>query len=173
MKLLAVLVYLLVSSLPMLARSSAVHTTGSNIRALDGALTAFNLAVGRYPTQSEGLAALMNPPPGVSTNKWTGSYFHELPKDVWGRDYIYVIPGVHNIGKFDIYSLGEDGISKSGGNDSDDINNWDLERAVSHYKQAAYMERIQPLVYAGAAAFCLLTLVMWKKHLFKGRLRYH
>jgi hypothetical protein len=29
---------------------------------------------------------------------------------------------------FDLYSLGNDGISETGGNDKDDINNWDPEK---------------------------------------------
>ena len=47
--------------------------------------------------------------------------------DPWGNRYIYNFPGIHNKESFDIYSLGKDGSSQTGGNDKDDINNWDSE----------------------------------------------
>ena len=47
--------------------------------------------------------------------------------DPWGNQYIYLYPGTHNRESFDIYSFGKDGFSETGGNDKDDINNWDAE----------------------------------------------
>jgi hypothetical protein len=83
---------------------------------------------GAYPTQSQGLAALLvTKPEGVDSSVWGGTYLQKgIPKDPWGNDYVYVIPG-ENDDKldFDLYSLGEDRQSATGGNDPDDINNWD------------------------------------------------
>jgi len=47
--------------------------------------------------------------------------------DPWGRSFVYKNPGVHNVGSYDLYSLGKDGRTASGGADADDINNWDKE----------------------------------------------
>ena len=66
---------------------------------------------GRYPTTSEGLAALMP------------HYIDTLSKDPWQHDYQYEYPG--RSGPFDIISFGADG--REGGEESDaDITNWDL-----------------------------------------------
>ena len=47
-------------------------------------LDLFKLEVGRYPTQQEGLQALVAPPAGV--NNWNGPYWKKatVPKDPWG-----------------------------------------------------------------------------------------
>ncbi len=44
--------------------------------------------------------------------------------DSWNNAFVYQCPGAHNTNAFDIYSLGPDGVSKTGGGDPDDINNW-------------------------------------------------
>ncbi len=71
------------------------HVERSKEVAAKTQLNAFNLAiaayyadVARYPTADEGLAALRQ-----STSKtWRGPYLiDELPKDPWGRPYIYEI----------------------------------------------------------------------------------
>ena len=85
-------------------------------------LDLFKLEVGRYPTGQEGLQALVTAPPGVSN--WNGPYWKDgsVPKDPWGNEYKYAIPGQH--GAYDIISYGADG--KEGGEGADkDITSWD------------------------------------------------
>jgi len=85
-------------------------------------LDLFKLEVGRYPTSQEGLQALIAQPSGV--NNWNGPYWKKstVPKDPWGNDYVYVLPGQH--GAYDIISYGADG--KEGGDGADkDITSWD------------------------------------------------
>jgi hypothetical protein len=53
----------------------------------------------------------------------------KIPEDVWGHEYVYHFPGKHHTNGYDIYSLGPDGVSKSGGEDPDDIANWQSRRA--------------------------------------------
>ena len=89
------------------------------------AFDAFAADCGRYPTTSEGFAALLNCPTNISPSRWRGPYLDRKPIDPWGDDYVYRYPGIHNTNSFDLYSCGVDGISKSEGNDLDDINNWD------------------------------------------------
>jgi general secretion pathway protein G len=75
------------------------------------ALDLFKLEVGRYPTQQEGLQALVSAPAGV--NNWNGPYWKRgtVPKDPWGNEYRYASPGAS--APYDITSLGADG--KEGG----------------------------------------------------------
>jgi general secretion pathway protein G len=89
------------------------------------AFDAFAIDCRCYPTTSEGFAALLGCPTNISSSRWRGPYLDRKPIDPWGDDYVYRYPGIHNTNSFDLYSCGADGISKSGGNDLDDINNWD------------------------------------------------
>lgn len=90
-------------------------------------LDMFSNDCGRYPTTAEGFQVLITRPTNNSVRGWQGPYIDPLkvPQDPWGNDYVYRYPGVHNTNSYDLYSTGPDGISKSGGNDPDDINNWD------------------------------------------------
>ena len=91
------------------------------------ALNYFSNDCGRYPTTAEGFTALINCPTNILSGRWHGPYIDppKIPQDVWHHDYVYRCPGIHNTNGYDLYSCGYDGISKSGGDDLDDINNWD------------------------------------------------
>lgn len=104
----------------------AVATRADLFGGLKTALDMFSNDCGRYPTTAEGFQVLMARPTNNTPQGWRGPYFDPLPKDPWGHDYIYRYPGIHNTNGFDLYSTGPDGISKSGGSDPDDINNWDI-----------------------------------------------
>ncbi len=87
------------------------------IAEFEGALQMYSFDVGRFPDSSEGLEALVRNPGNFDA--WNGPYLaKELPKDPWGRPYVYRHPGMH--GEFDIFSYGADGIE--GG--EDDICSW-------------------------------------------------
>jgi general secretion pathway protein G len=84
------------------------------------ALELFRLDMGRYPTSSEGLAALRENPGGLEN--WDGPYLaKEIPRDPWGHDYVYVSPGNH--GDYDIMSYGLDGV-EGGEKENQDIVSW-------------------------------------------------
>jgi general secretion pathway protein G len=87
----------------------------------------FKADCGRYPTTEEGWKVLINAPTDGSLKGWRGPYFDppEIPKDFWGREYVYRFPGIYNTNGYDLYSRGPDGVSQTSGNDLDDINNWD------------------------------------------------
>jgi general secretion pathway protein G len=87
------------------------------ISQLEGALQYYSFEIGHYPTTSEGLEALMRNP-GTS-DAWKGPYLEkELPKDPWGKPYVYRSPGMH--GEFDLFSVGADGAEGT----DDDICSW-------------------------------------------------
>lgn len=87
----------------------------------EAALDTFYLDNGRYPTTSEGLEALVQAPAGMK--KWNGPYLKKgvVPKDPWGRDYIYKSPGEH--GQYDLYTYGADG-APGGTKEDADIVSW-------------------------------------------------
>jgi general secretion pathway protein G len=103
--------------------SSKEKTTLVQIEQLSAALESFKLEVGRYPTQQEGLKALVENP-GKAPN-WKGPYLRkkELPQDAWGFPFYYELPAKRGGIDYDLYSLGADG--KPGGEGEDaDIGNW-------------------------------------------------
>ena len=100
---------------------SQVKVARAQIDAFDKALDQFRIDVGHYPTNEEGLQALVVPPSGEPN--WAGPYLKkEVPKDPWGRPYVYQQPGTHG-GDFDLLSYGKDGRQGGTGEDAD-ITNW-------------------------------------------------
>jgi len=98
------------------ARITAARTDIANIEVT---LDAFEVDTGRYPTTSEGLAALIENP--ADLKGWSGPYIKRgVPKDPWGNTYVYTCPGEHNTSGYDLYCHGPDG---QDGTD-DDIDNW-------------------------------------------------
>jgi len=96
-----------------------VTTTKANLRLLHGAVNQFKMDTGRFPTEEEGLMALIEQPTNVE-NWPAGGYLEttEIPKDGWGNDFIYVL--YPESGKpFAIKSLGADGEESGEGNDAD------------------------------------------------------
>ena len=96
-------------------------TAQLQISELGSGLDLFHLEVGRYPSGSEGLEALVENPPSVEN--WHGPYLkkRKVPKDPWGNDYHYVFPGEH--GPYDLYSYGADN-TEGGDGDNKDIVSW-------------------------------------------------
>ena len=93
------------------------QTAEAQVKTLQGALDLFLMDMGRYPTDEEGLAALIVAPAGAAG--WSGPYLNEdvLPADPWGRDYLY---RAHPDGlRVSVISLGRDGAEGGTGEDSD------------------------------------------------------
>jgi len=96
---------------------SKVKTARIQLQSFSGALDLFYLDVGRYPSTSEGLAALARRPPGVAS--WNGPYLKggTVPADPWNGPYAYRAPGEH--GAYDIVSFGSDGQEGGSGTAAD------------------------------------------------------
>ena len=94
------------------ARKSLAKTQIHNIA---DALDLYKLSMRNYPSTAEGLQALVAPKNNEKP------FLDKVPKDPWGNDYVYIFPGQHNPGGFDIMSYGQDSVPGGG----DDIGNWD------------------------------------------------
>ena len=100
--------------------SSRAKTAHIQIESLVTAMELFHIDVGRYPTSTEGLAALVKSPGNIPG--WNGPYLSkgDVPQDPWGRPYVY--QAGQNGGSFQIKTLGADG--KEGGADENaDVTN--------------------------------------------------
>ena len=89
------------------------------IEALSTGIDLYRLEVGKLP---DSLDALVAKPSGA--DRWNGPYLRKsvVPKDPWGKEFIYKAPGEH--GDFDLYSLGADG-SDGGDGEDRDLNSWE------------------------------------------------
>lgn len=95
-----------------------VRATQVQIEMLAGAIERFNLDVGRYPTQAEGFESLITRPQDVAPEVWDGPYTEKnyIPKDGWGRDFVYVFD---ESGRFIVRSWGADGVQGGEGENAD------------------------------------------------------
>lgn len=97
-----------------------------DIRAIEAALGLYRLDNFRYPSTEQGLAALVEKPTlePVPHNWHHGGYLKTVPKDPWGREYLYRNP--EDTLEIELISYGADG--KPGGEgEQADIVNLELE----------------------------------------------
>jgi general secretion pathway protein G len=101
--------------------SSRSKAAKVQVQSLSTALELYKVDIGRYPSSSEGLKALVEAPPGAAS--WNGPYLtkKDVPNDPWGKPYSYRSPGQH--GAFDISSLGADN-QPGGTGENEDITSW-------------------------------------------------
>lgn len=93
---------------------------GLQVETLTTALNYYQLDVGAYPTQEQGLEALWKRP--NDAKNWRGPYIRQEKhlRDPWGHNFLYRTPG--RSGPFDVYSLGADG-REGGEGDAADVAN--------------------------------------------------
>lgn len=88
-----------------------VDTARIQMADIGKALDLFKVKFNKYP---QSLSELVTPPEGKKP------LMERIPKDPWDNDYIYIFPGQHNPGKFDLQSKGPDEQTDS----EDDVTNW-------------------------------------------------
>lgn len=100
--------------------SAKQKTAKTQISMLMAALDSYRLDIGHYPSQQEGIEALVVNP---GEDKWDGPYLQKgVPNDPWDNPYHYMNPGEH--GEVDLYSLGAD--NREGGEKEDaDVGSWE------------------------------------------------
>ena len=99
------------------AQISATEATMTNVMT---ALRMYEMDNGRYPTQEQGILALIEKPTSApEPKKWRKCLETSvLPKDAWGTEFDYKYPGVKNTDGYDLVSGGPD---RQLGNDDDII----------------------------------------------------
>lgn len=122
-------ILVVVTILALLASVLAVNYTGilggakhkiavQEVSKLRELIEQYKLITGNYPSADEGLTALTKSLPGQNEPLVTSTKI----LDPWGHAYVYVYPGQH--GKFDLASLGADGV-EGGDGENADITSWD------------------------------------------------
>ena len=92
------------------------------IEGFSSALEMYKLDTTKYPTQEQGLEALVTQPQGIVN--WKGPYLKKkfIPKDPWGNNYVYIFPGANS--DYDIISYGADG-NQGGDGENKDVLSWE------------------------------------------------
>ncbi|MDY0743349.1 type II secretion system major pseudopilin GspG [Paucibacter sp. R3-3] len=100
---------------------SEVTTAKAQLDALDKALQAYRIDMGRFPSTSEGLGALAQAPAaGAQDSRWHGPYLKgSLPADPWGMSYQYRLPSTQPGRDYDLFSFGRDRVTGGTGDDAD------------------------------------------------------
>ena len=108
---------------PVFQRAN-IEKIKADIAQTEKALEMYKFNELKYPSTSEGLDALVHPHSGLK-NPYLfpeDGYISAIPLDPWGREYLYEFPP-RKSRKFDLYTLGADGMEGGSGDDTD-IGNW-------------------------------------------------
>jgi general secretion pathway protein G len=100
--------------------ASKVKTAQTQIKMLRGALQAYRLDVGVFPSTEQGLKVLYTSPTDVKLQAlWKGPYLdEEIPLDPWGANYQYSLTAVGGQ-PFALFSFGADGQAGGDGYNAD------------------------------------------------------
>lgn len=79
----------------------------AEVWSIEPALNRYKSITGHYPRTDQGLSALFTQTDPIVGRSILGG---SLPKDPWGRAYIYLCPGKVHADTYDLYSPGPDGI---------------------------------------------------------------
>jgi general secretion pathway protein G len=115
----AVLAAIVVPKMAGRTEDAKIKATKGSIAGIKTALETFEVDNGRFPSNEEGLGALLNAPAGM--DNWHGPYVdkQQIQADAWGNAFQYKYPGQQNANGFDLSSMGPDGRESN-----DDITNW-------------------------------------------------
>lgn len=125
---LGILISVVAFSVQPFLQKAYLEKTRADFYSITMALEAYKSNEYNYPSTSQGLEALIYPHSELKNPILfpVGGYFDSntqtIPKDAWGREYIYEYPPTRSI-KFDLYTLGADGL-EGGTGENADIGNW-------------------------------------------------
>ena len=85
--------------------NAKINTSKLKLKNVESALNQYKVQVGDFPTQNEGLRALLNPPHGLKP------FFKgkDVPRDDFGNEFLYYNPPRKGGGPFEVVSKGADG----------------------------------------------------------------
>jgi general secretion pathway protein G len=116
-----VLAALIVPNVLERADDARITAARVDVNNLMQALKLYKVDNQRYPTQEQGLDALVHKPATAPIPANWRLYLDKLPNDPWGRPYQYLNPGVKS--EVDVFSFGAEG--KPGGEGKNaEIGSW-------------------------------------------------
>lgn len=71
-------------------------------------LETYRMVSGMYPSQNQGIAALVEKPTSAPEPRRWKQQFKILPLDPWGQEYLYFYPGKQDTTTYEVLSKGAD-----------------------------------------------------------------
>lgn len=99
------------------AAMTAAMPARATANTLKTSLMAYTINAGQCPSTEQGLQALVTRPTIEPRPSNWKKILDQVPLDPWGREFIYLHPGLRNPKGFDLFSPGEDGVP----NTKDDV----------------------------------------------------
>lgn len=87
---------------------AAITTVKGDMQGIGSALKMYKINNTFYPSQAQGLKALVTRPGGSPVPKSWTKLMDRVPLDPWGQEYQYKFPGTKNKAEFEIISKGKD-----------------------------------------------------------------
>jgi general secretion pathway protein G len=122
----ALLMGMVIYQLTGVGESAKVQKVQSDLLGFKELLAAYQLESGSLPTTEQGLKALWSKPTVEPVPQHWRAMLEGETLDPWNHSYQYQNPGKHNPDRYDVWSMGPDGVS---GND-DDIGNWKADAST-------------------------------------------
>jgi general secretion pathway protein G len=91
----------------------------ADVQSIGTQLRLYESMNGFFPTTEQGLKALVQQAQSEPRPTRWYQLFREVPKDPWGKEYIYRSPGIKHPESYDLYSAGPNRIDDNGQGDDD------------------------------------------------------
>ena len=91
--------------------SGAITVVDGDFASIENALQAYRNNAGNFPTQQQGLEALVQKPTSSPRPRRWVQIMDQVPRDPWGSEYIYKFPGSQNRSRPELISYGKDGLA--------------------------------------------------------------
>ncbi|BDS05690.1 type II secretion system protein GspG [Oceaniferula spumae] len=99
--------------------SGAVTVVGGDFSSIENALQSYKTNAGHYPSEQQGLKALVEKPTSAPRPRRWIQIMDEVPSDPWNNEYKYKFPGSKDRSRPEIISVGKDGLEGT----EDDLSN--------------------------------------------------
>ncbi len=99
----------------------AITVMEGDFSAIETALQTYKTNNGNYPSQSQGLKALVEKPTTAPRPRRWVQIMDKVPTDPWDNVYVYKFPGTKDRSRPELVSLGKDGLADT----EDDFSNQD------------------------------------------------
>jgi len=104
-----------ISMMGKIGDGAKVTRVQGDFSSISSALKMYKVNNGTYPTQQQGLKALIEKPTTQPIPRGWTKLMEDMPKDPWNNDYGYLFPGRRDPSEFELISKGAD--MKEGGDD--------------------------------------------------------
>ena len=88
--------------------SAEISMTVTMVKGVETKLREYRLVGGTYPSQAQGLQALVTKPSIAPVPKRYTQLYDEIPRDPWGNELKYAFPGSKDPSKPEVISSGPD-----------------------------------------------------------------